>query len=202
MNTPFFRTETSRPEIASRPEKPDYTEVLTLLEDQRLQQLIDDGQLTYAMIRPQVGPEANQLHLDDVAAAEAIEENIEGLGVLAKFSFVFDDEGIEEFYEGPAKTDSMMPAPPLRDFSYANRWLEFKDLMCDGPATALLLYGDNAIEKWRAHLGHWNIEKYRDPSTIRGTLGIDNHNNLVHGSDSPESAKRELAIIRSVLERQ
>jgi nucleoside diphosphate kinase len=58
-----------------------------------------------------------------------------------------------------------------------------------------------AVSKWRSQLGHWNVEAKRDLSTIRGRWARDNHNNLLHGSDSPESALREIHIVSNLFER-
>lgn len=196
---PYYSTDLSRE--VEKPQSEDYAEILEILQSDQLEKLIDDGLVTLAMIKPKVGPEANNLALGDIEAADKIETMIGGLGVMAKFSFTFDSEGADIFYDGPAKTDSMMPKPPLKSDKFENRWEEYKDLMQSGPVTVLLLYGENAIESWREHLGHWNIVANHDPATIRGALGVDNHNNLVHGSDSPESVKREVSIVADQLSR-
>lgn len=198
---PFYSPNLER--SAVEPSSPSVPELIDVLIDEQVQGLLSSGDLTVAIIRPNVGPDANLEGLSDIDAAEAIEAQIMELGVLAKFSMTFDEQGIDEFYEGPAKTHSMMPAKPLRDQSFPNRWEEFKHTMTNGPVTILLLHSEkgDAIDIWRSHLGHWNIEKTRDPSTIRGRMGVDNLNNLVHGSDSPESATREVRIITDQLRR-
>ena len=195
---PFYNPEHSR-EASKETEKQDYGAVIELLESEQLAELIKEGKLTLAMIKPSVGPDANKFGLEDIAASDEIESRITGLGELAKFSFTFDSDAADVFYEEPA--ESMIPYPPLVSDSYENRWEEYKALMTSGPVTVILLYGENAIETWRSHLGHWNIVKNHDPDTIRGALGVDNHNNLVHGSDSPESAAREVRIVTEQLKR-
>lgn len=152
------------------------------------------------MIRPAVGPDANTLKLPDLEAADHIEEMILNLGVMAKFSFRFTPDAIEDFYGGDPK-NSMSKGIARDSESYENRWLEFVDFMASGPTTALLLYSDNgdAIDLWRAHLGHWNIDEVRDEGTIRGSFGVDKFNNLVHGSDSIDSVLKELDIIKHSL---
>lgn len=71
------------------------------------------------------------------------------------------------------------------------------EFMSSGPVVALILEGDRVIEGARTIMGS------SDPTTapagtIRGDLGRDwgeaVQKNLVHGSDSPESAEREIAI--------
>lgn len=191
---PYFNPELSR-------EKEDrknvvLREVSEMLDDPVLEREVCAGNVTLAMIRPAVGPEANILKLPDIEAADHIEEMIVNLGVMAKFSFRFTPNAVEEFYGGYPK-DSMSKGVARDPESYENRWLEFVDFMASGPTTALLLHSSSgdAIPLWRAYLGHWNIDEVRDEATIRGSFGVDNYNNLVHGSDSIDSVLRELDII-------
>ena len=65
--------------------------------------------------------------------------------------------------------------------------------MTSGPALAMVLEGKNAVEVTRTLMGSTNAAKAA-PGTIRGDLGMSFSNNLVHGSDSPASAKREIAL--------
>ena len=71
--------------------------------------------------------------------------------------------------------------PPLRDF------------VTSGPMLAAILEGDEAVEVVRAINGATDGRK-AVPGTIRGDLSLSNRENLVHGSDSPESAEREIGI--------
>jgi nucleoside-diphosphate kinase len=61
------------------------------------------------------------------------------------------------------------------------------------PIIALAFEGTNAIEAARQTMGKTNPLQAA-PGTIRGDLGLETGRNLVHGSDSPESAARELAL--------
>ena len=74
-------------------------------------------------------------------------------------------------------------------------------MMKSGPTTVLLLHsGDGqAIQHWRKLVGHWDIVDTNQPETIRGKYGKDNYNNLIHGSDSPDSVKNELGLITQQL---
>ena len=67
------------------------------------------------------------------------------------------------------------------------------DYMTSGPVVALALEGVDAIEVTRKLMGATNARK-AEPGTIRGDLGMSFSNNLVHGSDSPEAAAKELAL--------
>lgn len=76
----------------------------------------------------------------------------------------------------------------------------FPDLltyMTSGPVVAIVAEGEGVIEGFRSLAGATN-PTVAAPGTIRGDLGRDWGNgrieNLVHGSDSPESAAREIAI--------
>ncbi|MDO5492032.1 MAG: nucleoside-diphosphate kinase [Nesterenkonia sp.] len=71
------------------------------------------------------------------------------------------------------------------------------DFMTSGPTVAAVLEGDRVIEGFRSLAGATEPTTAA-PGTIRGDLGRDwgekVQKNLVHGSDSPESADREIGI--------
>jgi nucleoside-diphosphate kinase len=68
-----------------------------------------------------------------------------------------------------------------------------KEFMTGGPLVALILSGDEAIDVVRALTGATDGRKAA-PGTIRGDLSLSNRENLVHASDSPESAAREIDL--------
>ena len=74
---------------------------------------------------------------------------------------------------------------------------ELVDFMSSGPVTAIVIEGNQCIAGFRSLAGTTDPTKAA-PGTIRGDLGRDwgqgTTENVVHGSDSPESAARELAI--------
>ncbi len=61
------------------------------------------------------------------------------------------------------------------------------------PVVAMVWEGPNAIGVVRATMGATDPSK-AGPGTIRGDLGLDISNNLVHGSDGPESAVKEISL--------
>ena len=67
------------------------------------------------------------------------------------------------------------------------------DFITSSPLVALAVHGDNAVDVSRKLMGSTNPQE-ADPGTIRGDFGMTIGMNLIHGSDSPESAKRELEI--------
>ncbi|GIG60958.1 nucleoside diphosphate kinase [Longispora fulva] len=68
-----------------------------------------------------------------------------------------------------------------------------KNFMTSGPLVALILSGDQAISVVRALTGATD-GRVAAPGTIRGDLSLSNRENLVHASDSEDSAKREIAL--------
>jgi nucleoside-diphosphate kinase len=62
-----------------------------------------------------------------------------------------------------------------------------------GPMVAMILDGPNAIEAARQIIGATNGLEAA-PGSIRGDYAVETRRNLVHGSDSPESAAREIEI--------
>ncbi len=67
------------------------------------------------------------------------------------------------------------------------------NFMTSEPVVVLALDGFKAIEVCRKLMGQ-TFGFAADPGTIRGDYGISNQFNLVHGSDSPEAAVRELKL--------
>jgi nucleoside-diphosphate kinase len=70
---------------------------------------------------------------------------------------------------------------------------ELVEFITSGPTLALALEGEGAIATARSTIGATNPAE-ATPGSIRGDLALAMPNNLVHGSDSPESAERELAL--------
>jgi len=70
---------------------------------------------------------------------------------------------------------------------------ELVDFITSTPVVAIRVRGDGAIKAMRALMGATNPADAA-PGTIRGDLALSMPDNLVHGSDSPESAQRELGL--------
>jgi nucleoside-diphosphate kinase len=62
-----------------------------------------------------------------------------------------------------------------------------------GPVVAMVVEGENAISEWRKMMGATN-PKDAAPGTIRGDYASTIDENIVHGSDAPETAEREIQI--------
>ena len=70
---------------------------------------------------------------------------------------------------------------------------ELLDFITSAPTWALVVEGEGAIATMRKTIGATNPAE-ADPGTIRGDHASSMPNNLVHGSDSPESAQREISL--------
>ena len=101
-----------------------------------------------------------------------------GLSIVALDLRTIDSAKADEHYAEHVDKDFY---PPLRDF------------VTSGPMLAAVLDGDEAVEVVRLINGATDGRKAA-PGTIRGDLSLSNRENLVHGSDSPESAEREIKI--------
>jgi nucleoside-diphosphate kinase len=101
-----------------------------------------------------------------------------GLTIVAMEHRTIDGALADEHYAEHVERDFY---PPLRAF------------VTGGPMVSLVLEGDEAVDVVRALNGATDGRKAA-PGTIRGDLSLSNRENLVHGSDSAESAKREIAI--------
>jgi nucleoside-diphosphate kinase len=101
-----------------------------------------------------------------------------GLRIVAMEQRVITGEVADAHYAEHVDRDFY---PPLREFATS------------GPLVALVLEGDEAISVVRALTGATDGRK-AEPGTIRGDFSLSNRENLVHASDSAESADREIAL--------
>ena len=104
-----------------------------------------------------------------------------GFNVVGLKMLTFDKAKAEQFYAVHSE----------REFFGA-----LVDYITSGPVVAVRLSGDNIIEAVRAFIGPTDPAK-AVPGTVRHMWGTSIQNNAVHASDSPESAKKELAIVFS-----
>lgn len=72
-------------------------------------------------------------------------------------------------------------------------FVDLVDFITSGPLVAAVAEGPDAIVQWRAMMGATNPVQAA-PGTIRGDLATVMQQNVTHGSDSPESAAREVAL--------
>ena len=101
-----------------------------------------------------------------------------GLRVVAMDLRTISTEVADQHYAEHVERDFY---PPLRAF------------VTSGPMVAMVLEGDAAVDVVRALNGATD-GRAAAPGSIRGDLSLSNRENLVHGSDSAESAAREIAL--------
>ncbi len=101
-----------------------------------------------------------------------------GLEIVAMDQRTIDGTTADQHYAEHVQRDFY---PPLREF------------VTSGPMVALVLEGDRAVDVVRTLNGATD-GRAAAPGSIRGDLSLSNRENLVHGSDSPESAEREMAL--------
>ncbi|TQR88411.1 nucleoside-diphosphate kinase [Mycobacterium hodleri] len=68
------------------------------------------------------------------------------------------------------------------------------EFITSGPVVAVIAEGPRAIAAFRQLAGGTDPVEKAAPGTIRGDLALVTQDNLVHGSDSPESAAREIEL--------
>ena len=68
------------------------------------------------------------------------------------------------------------------------------EFITSGSVVAAIVEGPRAIAAWRQLAGGTDPVEKATPGTIRGDFGLETQFNLVHGSDSPESAAREIGL--------
>jgi nucleoside-diphosphate kinase len=71
---------------------------------------------------------------------------------------------------------------------------ELVEFITSGPVVAAILQGPRAVAAFRQLAGGTDPVEKATPGTIRGDFGLETQFNLVHGSDSAESAAREIAL--------
>jgi nucleoside-diphosphate kinase len=101
-----------------------------------------------------------------------------GLAIVAMDLRVIDGELADRHYAEHMERDFY---PPLRAF------------VTSGPLVAMVLEGDSAVDVVRAVNGATDGRRAA-PGSVRGDLSMSNRENLVHGSDSAESAAREIPL--------
>ncbi len=76
---------------------------------------------------------------------------------------------------------------------------ELLNFMTEGPVVVAVLEKENAVEAWRALMGLTNPQQAAE-GTIRRLYAENVSRNVVHGSDSPENARREIDFFFSASE--
>jgi nucleoside-diphosphate kinase len=133
---------------------------------------------TLAMIKPDAVKAKNSGAIIDI-----IEKN--NFDILRMEKIQLSKEKAKQFY-------AIHKGKPFFD--------ELIDFVTSGPVIVMVLQKDNAIQVWRDLMGCTDSRKAAS-GTIRNLFGTDKSINAVHGSDSPETAKQEIAYFFPQLER-
>ncbi len=163
-----------------------------------LDDLIDDGAIALALLKPDLHD--NKLGLSDENAATAIINALPAsLEPVFSLSVLFTQDMLDAFWGGhqKEKQQQVKPNHPQNEGRFSHRWEEFSHMMTNGVSTLVLLYSPtgDAVEMLRSQIGHWSVDGAAEDS-IRGTFATGRHNNLIHGSDSKAAVKSELAVMR------
>ena len=100
-----------------------------------------------------------------------------GLKIVCMKMMVVDQELAAKHYEAH------------KDKPFYDRLVRF---ITSGPVVVLAVQGEEAIAVSRKLIGKFGLGA--EPGTIRGDFGTSNNHNVIHGSDSSESANRELSL--------
>jgi nucleoside-diphosphate kinase len=154
---------------------------IEFLNNPELDRMIEAGQITLAMIKPKAS-ESRNLSPKDQKAANMIMSEIGEENVLFDISLCLSPQDVEVFYQGN---------PYLK---------KIQEHYKKGSATFLLIYREqgDAVKWWRDRIGATVPEK-ADQNSIRGKYALSVSNNLVHGSDSEDSVKREKEVLKNII---
>ena len=156
-------------------------ELIDLLNMPELHDLVHEGKLTLAGIKPNTQETGLGVATDD-QGAQIIRDMIQPpLEEIFSVSLFMDSKDVEAFYGSELVED--LRQKPLGD---SNVWDRYSTIMTSGPATFMLLYSEeeNAVTEWREQVGPTNLDKARSeyPNSIRGRFALETERNLVHGS--------------------
>lgn len=113
-------------------------------------------------------------------------------GLVGRILSRFEDRGLV------LKHLKLMTIPgELSDRHYAEHvhkgfYPELKEYVTSGPVVVMVLEGENAVSAIRKTVGATNAAE-AEPGSVRGDFALTTAYNIIHASDSVESAKREIA---------
>lgn len=114
-------------------------------------------------------------------------------GLMGKILTRFEEKGLQVVGAKMMQISQELAATHYGDHKGKPFYDGLVGFMTSSPVLVLALRGINAIEISRKMMGATFGSK-AEPGTIRGDFGVSNSFNLIHGSDSPEAAKRELGL--------
>ena len=136
--------------------------------------MLEKGKFTYAMIKPVA------VDRGDIGAILKMAEDND-----------FRVAGLKKMHLSKALAEEFYGEHKGKDF-----FDELTGFMVSGPIVAIILERESAVNEWRKLIGATNPEN-ADVGTIRKLFAESLRHNAVHGSDSDESAHREVDLIFS-----
>ena len=114
-------------------------------------------------------------------------------GLMGRIVTRFEDKGLQVVGAKMIKISQELAAKHYEAHKEKKFYAGLVKFMTSSPVLVLAIRGNNAIEISRAMMGATFGSKAA-AGTIRGDFGVSNSFNLIHGSDSPEAAARELEL--------
>ena len=173
-------------------------EINELLQNPTLKTLVDEGKLTLGIIKPNVNM-GKGMPPNDEEATKVLYEEIGRDNVVFSFSTQLTQKQIEAFYADVKEKYSNVYDSPGDTLTI---WQALNGLLNSGPVTFVLLYRQeaDAVTWWREKMGRTHPSEAH-PESIRGKYGLEEimPNNLTHGSDSIEGAKKEISVLKHIV---
>jgi nucleoside-diphosphate kinase len=114
-------------------------------------------------------------------------------GLCGRIIGRFEDKGLQVVGAKLMKISPQLAATHYESHQGKKFYDGLVRFMTSSPVLVLAIRGINAIEISRKMMGATFGSK-AEPGTIRGDFGVSNSFNLIHGSDSPDAARRELGL--------
>lgn len=114
-------------------------------------------------------------------------------GLMGKILSRFEDKGLQVVGAKLMQISQQLAATHYEAHKERPFYAGLVKFMTSSPVLVLALRGNGAITIARNMMGATFGSK-ANPGTIRGDFGVSNSFNLIHGSDSPEAAERELKL--------
>jgi nucleoside-diphosphate kinase len=114
-------------------------------------------------------------------------------GLIGEIISRFEKKGLKIVAMKMLKVDKALAEEHYAEHREKPFFQSLVDYITSGPVVAMVVEGKNAIKIVRTLVGATNPAEAL-PGTIRGDYGLEVGRNVIHASDSPESAEREISL--------
>ncbi|MBS3765884.1 nucleoside-diphosphate kinase [Candidatus Bipolaricaulota bacterium] len=114
-------------------------------------------------------------------------------GLIGELTGRLEDKGLKITGMKLMKVGDELAREHYKEHVEKDFFSDLFEFITSSPIVAMVVEGEQAISVIRGMMGATNPFE-ADPGTIRGDYGLDLTKNLIHGSDSPESADREIDL--------